>query len=201
MSRFTKGLGLLVCTTAIILSTAGLASATTVVVSPGGSVAGTGTTSWELVITPTGGGSAATFNCTGAGFTAALASSPTLSTNYQQNFSGCRVAGISYTDSCTATGRLTVTGLTVSGITPATLSGISCVASVSGSCRANVTGSLTVTFNNTTSQLTVPTTGQSIVISGSTCTSVIPNGTGRFASSTGGAFVYNVSPFTTITAS
>jgi hypothetical protein len=197
MSRFTKGLGLLVCTAAIILSTAGLASATTVVVSPGGSVAGTGTTSWELII----GSGSTTFVCTGAGFTATLVSAPTITTNYQQNFSGCRLTGgISYTDTCSATARLTVTGLTVSGVTPGVLSGISCVASVNGSCRANVTGSLPVQFNNATSQLTVPTTGQTIVVSGSTCTTVIPNGTATFASATGGAFVYRVSPAQTITA-
>jgi hypothetical protein len=204
MRLFIRSIGLLSVVAALSFAAVGTAAAATATVSPGGSTRGTGTTSWQLLIS--GSSSSATFNCTGATFSATLASSSgafplAITSNYQQQFSGCRIAGgISYNDTCTASASLGATAVTTSGVTPFSLTGLNCTATLSGSpsCTARITGSLTQSYSNTTGQLSVPVTGQSITVSGSTCTSTIPNGTATFSNTSGGTFVYTVSPATTI---
>jgi hypothetical protein len=195
---------LLSAVAALSLAAVGVAAAANVTVSPGGSVTGSGS-NWELTLNT----ARRTFNCSNAGFTATLNRGGTgvtlpfaIATNYQQTFSSCRLTGgISYTDSCTATASLNVTALTASGVTPTSVTGISCVISVSGSCRVNLSGSVPTTYNNAANTLTVGLTGQSIVLTGSTCTT-LPNETSAlFSNSAGGAFVYSVSPAQTINAS
>jgi hypothetical protein len=201
MHLLRKSLSLLVILSALIMAAAATAGATNVTILPGGSVVGRGTSSWELQLNSSG----RTFNCVNAGFTATLRGGTgiitpfAIATNYQQTFSNCTATGgISYNDTCTATASLNAVGATVSGVTPLTITGLSCTISIGGSCTARLTGSLPASFDNATSQLTIPTTGQSITITGSTCTSIIPNGPALFSSATGGAFVYAVTPATTI---
>jgi hypothetical protein len=204
MHLITRSLLLLAVSAALLCAASGSALAATATVTPSGNgVSGNGTSAWELTIDAQGGGTSARFNCTNGSFNAKLASATgalplTLSTNYQQTFSGCRTAGVSYTFSCTPTAILQATGLTAAGVTPLSLSGLNCTAAIGGCGSARITGSLAETFNNAGSLLTVPTTGQAITVSGSTC-SLIPNGTATFAAAGGGAFTYVVTPTTTIT--
>ncbi|WP_027007538.1 hypothetical protein [Conexibacter woesei] len=204
MHLFTRSIGLLTAALFASFVFAGAASALTVTVTPSPSaITGTGTTPWQLTIQPSGGGPTV-FTCVNAGFTATVRSATgagplAIATNYQQTFSSCRVAGISYTDTCSGTAVLSVTGVTVSGVTPLTLSSLSCTATIGGCGSARITGTIPETYNNTTRQLTVLTTGQALTVSGTTC-SRIPNGAATFAATGGGNFVYAVSPATTIVA-
>jgi hypothetical protein len=199
MHLFTRSIGLLAIVVALAFAGVGTAAAATATVSPGGSTRGVGTTGWEL--TATGG---ARFNCANGSFSANLFSATgslplTISTSYQQAFSSCRTSGLSYTFQCAATAQLSVTALTnTSGVTPGTVSGLNCVARLSSGCSAQITGSLPVSFSNPGSTLTVPIPGQAIVVSGSTCGSLFPNGPATFAATGGGPFTYVVSPATTI---
>jgi hypothetical protein len=206
MRLFSRSATLLALVVTTALAFAGSSSAATVVVSPAGGVNGTATSAWELTIGT--GSSAVTFNCANAGFSATLASAsgPTfplaISTNYQQNFSSCRTGSLSYNFACAPTAVLSVLSPSVAGVTSARLTALNCVASIGGSCSARITGSLPVTLTTTgaVSQLAVPTSGQAITVSGSTCTGTIPNGSAVFAAAGGGTFVYNIAPRTIITA-
>jgi hypothetical protein len=199
MHLFTRSVGLLCIVVALAFAGVGTAAAATATVTPGGSTRGVGTTGWELRA------GSATFNCATGSFSATLSSASgalplTLSNNYQQAFSSCRTAGISYNFSCAATSRLNVTALTSSsGVTPGTLTALNCVARLASGCSASITGSLPLSYSNSGSTLTVPVAGQSILVSNSTCGSLFPNGPATFAATGGGAFTYVVSPVTTIT--
>lgn len=200
MRLIIRSIGLLSIVAALACAGVGTASAATATVTPGGSTRGVGTTGWEL----TAGGGTATFNCATGSFSANLAGATgalplALSTNYQQSFSSCRTAGISYTFQCTPTSTLSVTALTnTSGVTPGSITALNCVARLSTGCTASITGSLPVSYSNSGSTLTVPTAGQAIVVSNSTCGSAFPNGPATFSATGGGAFVYVVSPATII---
>jgi hypothetical protein len=198
MRLLSRSIGLLIVVSALGFASVGTAMATTANVSPGGSTRGVGTTGWQL------NAGSASFNCTTGTFSATLASSSgalplAVSANYQQAFSSCRTAGVSYTFQCTPTAVLSVTALTSGGVTPGSLTSLNCTARLATGCTASITGSLPISYNNAASQLSVPTTGQAITVSGSTCGSAFPNGPATFSATGGGAFVYNVSPFTTIT--
>lgn len=199
MHLFTRSISLLSIVAALAFAGVGTAAAATATVTPGGSTRGVGTTGWELTA------GSASFNCATGSFSANLASATgalplALSTNYQQAFSSCRTAGISYTFQCTPTATLSVLALTSSsGVTPGSITGLSCVARLATGCTASITGSLPVSYSNPGSTLTVPIAGQAITVSNSTCGSAFPNGPATFSATGGGPFTYVVSPATTIT--
>ena len=188
------------------------ASASTVTVSPSGPVTGTG--GWVQFVFNTAG---KTIVCTGSSYTATYNAGGTgvtlpfsVSTNFQFAFTGCRLNnGAAVTIACSATASLKVTGATASGATPMTLTGISCVITVTGStCSVRLTGGVVVSHDNTSHKLTILTTGQTLVASGSTsgggggtCT-LLPNdaSVSLLDSRTGGAATFVESPATTITA-
>jgi hypothetical protein len=183
----------------------GIAAASTATVSPGGAVTGTtGAVQWTLNT------AAKTLNCTTAGFTATLASATgtlplTIATNltwlFGSAFGGGRctvTGGVGYTSSCGAA-TFKATAVTTGSVTPLSMTGISCAESLAGSsCRVVITGGVTASFDNATSRLTLNTTGQTLVASGSTCTT-LPNDTSvSLTDSTRSALVYAITPSTTI---
>jgi hypothetical protein len=198
MRLFIRSIGLLSIVAALALAAVGTAAAATATITPGGSTRGVGLTGWQL------NAGSATFDCTTGSFSATLPTSVsgslalTLTNNYQQAFSSCRTAGISYTFQCSATAVLAATAVTSSGVTPLRITSLNCTARLATGCTANVTGSLPASFSNFTSQLTVPIPGQAIAVSGSTCGSAFPNGPAVFTATGGSTFVYGVAPTTTI---
>lgn len=174
---------------------AATAQAGTVVVTSGGSVTASAASA-RLVVN-----NAVALNCAGvaspatpgASATATVANGTytgaaplTVSSNVGIAFSGCTVAGIPFTVSCPATATLRVTGNTVAGTTPGLIDMISCTVSVPAiGCTALVTGSVRSSYNNSGS-LTVFAANQALTVSGSTCTNVIPNGTGKYGSTVAG---------------
>jgi hypothetical protein len=194
MRLLTRSFSLLVVVAALALAASATASAATSAISSPGAKGGTGTTAVKLVVQ--GSGSTATVSCTGTGLYVKLvnASGPlplTLATNYQPTFTGCTTASAATTLTCTATGALKATALSVGGVTPMSLSSLNCTASISGCGTAKLTGSVPGSFGP--SQLTVPIAGQALTVSGSTCAR-IPNGKATVSNPTGGAMVYWVLP-------
>lgn len=153
-------------------------------------------------VTPPGAKSGATgavtfagASCTAGSFTGTWASSPTISTDMQLAFTGCRKpGGLGITIACTNTAVLTATGTTVSGITPLSITRLSCRISVTGAptCNATVSGSVVASFSNASSTLTI-NAGGTLTVSGSTCTATFPNGATTISGAT-----YAVTPATTM---
>ncbi|HEY6760318.1 MAG TPA: hypothetical protein VI318_12545 [Baekduia sp.] len=202
MRLLRRSSGLLAIVAALSLAISASASATTVTVAPGGGVTGTGTTHWFLH------DGTAVVDCPNAGFTATLSTRTgalpvAISSDVQQIIGPCTVLAVGgNTIACTRTGTMSVTGLTVSGVTQLRLAFISCTITVTGVCSARIDASSTVpaSFNNGTGQLTILASGQSIRISGSTCGRLLPDGSATVSGPSGADFVYNVSPRTTISA-
>lgn len=142
-------------------------------------------------------------SCTGATFTGTW-SSPftpplTISTNMQLFFSGCvRTGGIPTTIACANTAVLTVTGRTLSNITPMTLTGVSCRVTWTATCGATLSGAVNAPYDNVPVAMVVSTTGQTLTISGTTCAGVYPNGSTTLTTSGGGAVNYQMTPVTTV---
>ncbi|WCB94299.1 hypothetical protein DSM104299_03031 [Baekduia alba] len=200
MRLFTRSLGLLAVTAALALAASATASATTASISSPGAKAGTTTAAWKLAVQ--GSSSSATVTCTTAKIYATLGNASgalplTLSNTYKQTLSGCTTAGTATTVGCTSTAVLKATGLSTNGVTALSLSSLSCTATVSGCGSAKLTGSQPGTYTNGQSQLTLPVTGQSLAVSGSTC-SLIPNGTATSSTSTGAALSYLIVPLVAI---
>jgi hypothetical protein len=186
---------------AATLLAAGLATAataTTVVVYPGGNESGTFFSSKFAFTT-----SAKNLTCVYLDTVATVTGGFTsISTNYWLAFqNSCTLTGgAGVTFSCLANARWTVTGLTSGGATPGRISGLSCTSTVTGSsCSVRISGSVDVSFDNTFSRLTVSPTAQTLVASGSTC-APLPNDINvRFTDTSGfGAAIY-LSPTMTLT--
>lgn len=213
-SKFRKYMVLAVvsvCSLAFV----GQAAASTATVSPGGAVTGTSGASQLALRT-----NRRSLNCTTSGATATLASNTgalplAVSTNlvplFGAGFGGGRctvTGGAGITVDCSASpATLSVTGATVSGVTPGTISGIRCSVRLNGSttCSVNVTnaagtggGSVTGSYNNTGS-LTVNVAGQSLFATGSTCTTLPNDSSTSFTDASGNALVYSISPVQTVT--
>ncbi|HEY6760319.1 MAG TPA: hypothetical protein VI318_12550 [Baekduia sp.] len=200
MRLLRRRAGLLVIVAALSLALSASASATTVTVSPGGNVTGTATTNWFITV------GSSTLDCTTATFTATISSRTgtlpaVISSNLQQNMSSCTLVGVGgFTYACTNTAVLSVTGPTVSGVTPASLTNINCTYTITGVCTARLTGSVPTSYSNTLGTLTFLAAGQAITVSASTCGSLFPNGPATFTGPSRTNLIYNVSPRTTITA-
>ncbi|HEY6760582.1 MAG TPA: hypothetical protein VI318_13880 [Baekduia sp.] len=185
---------------ALMLGVAASAGASTVTVSPGGNVTGTATThaffQWG----------SARLDCAAATATGTLRAATgvfpiTVSSNMQENFSSCTLVGIGgYTITCSNTSTANVTSVTVAGVTQGTIANIACTVTVVGICSARMSGSLTESNNNATGQVTVNAAGQSLVVSGSMCGSLLPNGPMTFTGPSSANLVYNVLPRQTVTA-
>jgi hypothetical protein len=188
-----------------VLLGAASASASTVTVTPGGAVTGTG--GWVQLVLNTAG---RTIVCTGSGYTATLNTGGsgvtlpyTISTNFQFRFTGCRLNnGLPVTITCSPTASLNVTAATAGSVSQMSITGISCVISASATCTVNLTGRVLADYDNATNRLTIPTTGQSLSLTGSTCAS-LPNDTSvtLLDSRTGGAATFSQSPAVRIVAS
>jgi hypothetical protein len=111
-----------------------------------------------------------------------------------------RTPGLRITFGCTNTGTITLTGRTVAGVTPLTITSLSCIATLTGSptCTARISGGVSGSFDNATSALTIATTGQTLTVSGTTCSTVFANGATTWTASGGTAATYTISPATTI---
>lgn len=198
--RFPE-LAALAATSVMTLAVAGPATAASVSTSPGGAVTATATTH---VFVRAGSFSV---DCTTMTVTATLAGATgaafplVISSNTQPHFSGCSIVSIGGIPiSCTNTSRLSVTGVTVSDVTPVRADIVSCTITFTGVCGASFAGSMNTSYNNFTRQLTLSATGQTLTVSGSTCGSLLPNGPMTITGPTGSNSVFNVSPTQTITA-
>jgi hypothetical protein len=188
-----------------VLIGAASASASVVVVSPGGAVTGTAGASQisgfgARVVTCMGATRyTVTYGTGGTGVTLPYG----IATNLQLAGTGCSITpgGINVTLACTATATASVTGASSAGVTPGTIRGIGCTITVTGStCSVRVSGQVVSSHSDATSQLTIPTFGQSLVASGSTdgrggSCSVLPNSAAlTLTTDTGTALVFTESP-------
>jgi hypothetical protein len=190
----------------VLVTGAASASASTVTVSPGGAVTGTGG-GMQIVLNT----ARKTINCTTSRFTATYNTGGTgvtlpfvVSSNMQLAFTGCRVVGgVNVTMTCFATALLSVTGVTVAGTTSVSITRITCIITVTGSrCTAVLTGTLAGTHSNTSGQITVLTTGQALVLSGSDdgtgtgrpCASLPNDASVTLSNAAGGALVLTEVP-------
>jgi hypothetical protein len=132
----------------------------------------------------------------------------TIATNLQLTFTGCWVlpGGTPVTIACSATATFSLTGLTSSWVTPGRVSGNSCTVTVTAStCSVRLAGMVLTSHSDATAQVTIPTSGQSLIASGSTdgrsgTCSVLPNAFGlTLANDTGGALVFAESPAQRVT--
>jgi hypothetical protein len=175
---------------AMSLAGVSAAQATTVTVSPSGNTVTAAVASGVSTLLTDG---SVTLNCTTSSATATVTTPApgglTVSTNALISFGGgggsCRTAGIPFTVVCDGRASITVSGLTVGGVTPGRITGIRCVVSIpSVPCSATVTGSVNGRFTNgSPSRLTVDApaftsgrvTNQALAITGSTCGALLPN--------------------------
>jgi hypothetical protein len=188
------------------------ASAANVTVSPGGTTAGTAGAS-QIAFNTT----MRTINCRTTGFSARyvtgtfpgvmLAFPFSDSTDAQLTFSGCTAAGgVPMTVACTRATKLKATWYTASAMTPISINAIACVATVNNTaCRVNIGGDVSGTHYNSTGQIVVFASGQSVASTGSSsgsgaCTFLPNDPSVTIASNPSGLnLVYTESPAQTIT--
>jgi hypothetical protein len=214
MRRHLKQLMTLMFAASLLAAaTATAASAANVTVSPGGTTAGTGGALQFIFNTYR-----TTITCTTTGYSArylagtftgvSLAFTFSDSTDAQLTFSGCRrPGGAPMTVTCTRATRLKATYYTAGGVTQVSINAIACVATFTGStCRVNIGGDVSGTHDNSTGEIVVSTTGQSLASSGSSSGSgggcaLLPNDPSVTLSSSPSGFglVYTESPVQTIT--
>lgn len=197
--RLGRWLGVLVVVGC--LATAASAPATTVTVTPGGRVTGTAGAVQFVLNT-----ARKTITCSQLSFTATLATSVTgplpltIATDLTFVCGGTAtlVGGLRLTMACGAA-TLKVTATTVGGGTPMAIYGIGCRFTISGStCSVNLNGGVTARWSNTSSRLTVDTSGQTLAATGSTCTSLPNDASVTFSDARAAAVVFAVTPTQTI---
>lgn len=206
MLNFRKSfmVAVVVLTSLLVASVA--SASVTVTVTPSGAKTALATTGLKLVIAGTSGSSA--LDCTGASFSGTVGSAtgsgyPIRIGTLSSAITGCTwPGGLAIDLSCPGV-SLNVTGPTVSGVTPESLTAVACTMAVHSmpTCRTTIAGAFGGDrFSNTTGQLTITASGQSLVSIGSTCASTLLNGAATFSSPTGGDLVFNVTPATTVSA-
>lgn len=213
MRSASRRLLLLITACALIASVAGSANATTVSASPGGANTASAAGGSSVFFIHDGtfvlGCTAFSATSTWAGGSSSLPY--TLANDVVLHMSGCSVAGIRFTFDCSrAPAESLVTGVTSGSRTPLLVNLIRCGIRLVTGCTANLDGgsgtggAFTASYNNSTNgvlTIDAPTaTNQTIAVSGSTCTSVYPNGPATISGASNGPLALSMAPNQTLTA-
>lgn len=214
MRTTTRRFVLLTTLCVLSASLASSAHAATATVTPGGATTASVSGTSSVWFTHDG---AALLGCTAVSATATWASAAgvfplAIFSDLLLGASGCRVAGISFTMSCGLSLIAgAVVGVTTGGLaTPLILSGIDCALRLATGCSAvmegisGADGWISAIFDSAAHLLTMsaPTaSNQSLTMSGSTCTSVVPNGSVKWSGPSNGSLNFAVSPTTSLSVS